>query len=185
MLNARRSALLRSLKKPLLALALISVPLALGGLSGCGDGGTATDACFDYASFKADPAVTFKAGVLPIFQRSCTFSGSCHGVQNAPAPAQHYYGPAMGTTALDTDIVAIFAESVGKPAVDEPAMKVIEAGKPETSFMMYKLDGLDCEALKCSEMKTCLGSMPQNSPQLSVADRNIIRSWIKNGAMNN
>jgi len=169
---------------PLLALSLIGVPLALSGLSGCGDGGGA-DVCFDYTTFKADAAVTFKGSVLPIFQRSCTFSGTCHGMQNAPSPAQHYLGPAMGTAAMAADIQQIFTEAVGKPAVDEPAMKVIDPGKPETSFMMYKVDGLECETLKCIGMKTCFAPMPQNSPQLSLADRNIIRSWIKNGAMNN
>lgn len=193
MANARQFSLLRSVKKTVLMLALASAPLALVLVAGCGGGGTSggggsggSAACFDYASFKGDAAVTFSAKVLPIFQRSCGVSSSCHQNETPPSPAQHYFGPKMGTATTPAQITTIFMQSVGVASTDNPDMKIIDPGKPETSFIMYKLDDeVKCSKLTCAAKNECLGSMPQGAAILSQADRDTIRSWIKNGALNN
>lgn len=199
MVNARQSAVLRSLKKPVLLFCLVGVPLATGGasaLSGCGGGGgtggggggsgSTGDACFDYTTFKADSTVTFKDKVLPLMQRSCGISTSCHQSESPSNAAQHYFGPAMGMTATQTQIDDIFKQSVGVASVSEPAMKVIDPSHPETSFIMYKLDNeLTCTKLNCAANGTCGTLMPQGSSMpLPQSERDIIRSWIANGAKN-
>jgi hypothetical protein len=78
--------------------------------------------------------------------------------------------------------------------VGNPDMKIIAAGDPAHSFMMYKLDGdptaadmsaeVSCPTLTCAANKTCGGSMPSGGPQLMPMDRDIIRRWIAQGAKN-
>src|SRR5215213_3490050 len=59
---------------------------ASGSAGSGGASGSAPDPnCFDYSSFDATmPVVSFKDDVLPIFQRSCGISTSCHGDASAP-----------------------------------------------------------------------------------------------------
>jgi hypothetical protein len=151
-----------------------------------GSGGSATrPACFDYAGFDGmSPAVSFSKEVLPILRNSCGFS-SCHGNVSPTDPARHYFGPSNGDPAPDmTQIAAIFAQSVGKPAALEPNLAVIEPGKPDKSFLLYKLDGASCTALPCAAKKTCGTSMPQSNPLLVATKVDAIRRWIAQGAKN-
>ena len=178
-----------------LAFSLVAMPLALasaGTLTACDGGGSggeggAADECFDYSAFKGDaPVASFKTDVLPIFRQSCGVSTSCHQSQSATDPAQHFLGPSKSMPDPDAmTIQAIFDGSVGVTAEKEPAMKVIDPGKPESSFLMYKLDGVKCADLKCAADNKCGTRMPQSSPQLTEAERDTIRRWIKQGAMNN
>lgn len=173
--------------------------------TGCGSSSSSSDStssgssgdspCFDTSSF-TPKQVSFSTDVLPIFQRSCGISSVCHQMNPPPAPNEPYLGPASGTVATMGEISTIIKGIVGVPAADEPDMDLVNPGHPEKSFMMYKLDATPnygfCSSLKCftsdcSAMATscpCLTSMPQNQPQLSLDDRNTIRSWIANGAMN-
>lgn len=168
---------------------LISVPFVLGiglGLSGCGDEstGTGSNTCFDYAAFNGmTPAVSFKTDVLPTFQQSCGLSNSCHGDQAGPAD-RPYLGPAMGIMASAADITAIFNANVNADAV-HASMKIVAPGKPEASFLMYKLDGsFSCSGVTCAAAG-CGTSMPQGSGALSESSRDAIRRWIAQGAQNN
>jgi hypothetical protein len=169
------------------------------GSSSAGSGSSDGD-CGDYATFDGtSPTVQFKADVLPIFRQSCGISSSCHGSASPPPPpGQHYLGPAVADAAPDAaDIMAIIDGIVGQKSVDEPEMNVVTAGSPQTSFMMYKLDGpnnpestnpddtiVDCSTLKCTASMTCLLPMPQGGPQLPAAERDTIRRWIAQGAKN-
>lgn len=181
-----------------LVLGLTSVVAACGGGgggTGGGTGGNAPAGCFDYASFDGtSSAVSFSADVLPILRNSCGLSSSCHGNESGPG-GQHFYGLANSAGAMTAaQIQAIFDQSVGKPAVADPSMKTIAAGKPEQSFLLYKLDGdpdatdvtaqLSCATLKCADDKSCLSAMPEGGPQLPAATRDIIRRWIAQGAKN-
>jgi hypothetical protein len=168
-----------------------------GGTAGSttGTGGDAPNGCFDYASFDGtSPAVGFAADVLPILRNSCGLSSSCHGNEAGPG-GQHFYGLANSAGAMTpAQIQAIFDQSVDKPAVADPSMKIIAAGKPEQSFLLYKLDGdpnakdalaqVSCATLKCAEDKSCLSSMPQGGPALPSDKRDTIRRWIAQGAKN-
>ena len=159
-----------------------------------GTGGAAPTDCFDYTTFDGTATtVHFAADVLPILRGSCGLSTSCHGQENNPAKDQHYYGPKLSDPApTAAQIQEIFDQSVGKPAVNEPSMSVIAAGDPEHSFLMYKLDApdakgkgkVDCALLPCAAGDNCGTPMPQGGPDLPLAKRNIIRSWIAQGAKN-
>jgi hypothetical protein len=167
------------------------------GTAGGSPTGPAND-CFDYSTFDGgSPAVSFKADVLPIWRLSCGLSTSCHGNPSPTVVGQHYYGPPMSAPEPSAaDITKILAGTVGVDSVDEPEMAVVKAGDPAHSFMMYKLDGdpsniaagVNCKtALQCATASPngCLESMPQGGPELGLAQRNTIRSWIAQGAQNN
>jgi hypothetical protein len=190
----------------LLAASFIAVSAALGvsSLTACGGsgsgggngGGSAVNDCFDYTSFDGTtPSVSFKTDVLPIFRNSCGLSDACHGSESGSG-AQHFYGLANSKGDMTaTQIQEIFDQAVGKDAVDNPGMSIIAAGAPGNSFMMYKLDGdpnnsdlaaqVTCSKLSCASDKSCGEAMPQGGPALSADERNVIRRWIAQGAMNN
>lgn len=177
-------------------LSLVSVTFGVvGALGGCGgesDGDTADGAaCFDYSTFDGTtPATTFKADVLPIFQRSCGLSPTCHGDPTSPVEGNQqrtYLGPPQTETATQDQIDAIMAANVNKTSIKGAPMKLITPGDPENSFNMHKMDGL------CAANKPCEGvgpgsgcgeTMPQKSAILSEDERNIIRRWIAQGAKN-
>lgn len=153
--------------------------------SSSGSGGSSESGCFNYAGFDGmSPKVTFSKDVLPIFRNSCGFS-SCHGNASPTESTRHYYGPGNSEPTPDmTQIAAIFEQSVSKPAVEEPSLSIIEPGKPDKSFLLYKLDGASCASLPCAAKKTCGVSMPQGNPLLEGEKRDTIRRWIAQGAKN-
>jgi hypothetical protein len=167
-----------------------------GGSGAMGGGSSSGGDCFDYTSFDGtNPSVSFKSDVLPIFRNSCGLSDACHGNETGSG-AQHFYGLANSKGDMTAaQIQEIFDQSVGKDSVDEPSMKVIAAGAPGNSFLMYKLDGdptnndpgaqVTCSKLSCASSKSCGEAMPQGGPALSADERNTIRKWIAQGAMNN
>lgn len=170
------------------------------GTSGCGGnggsgtggaGGTVDPAtvCFDYSTFDPESlvAVSFKTDVLPILQRSCGLSTSCHGDASAPKKAQPYLGPNKNTTATPDDITKILAGTVGVKSVADPMMDVIKVGDPEHSFLMYKIDGQTlCEKLSCAATDDCGTIMPQGYKEpMDESERMRIRYWIAQGAANN
>lgn len=159
----------------------------------CGSSSSIND-CFDYTKFdSATPTVSFRTDVLPIFRNSCGLSSVCHGSTSPETPAQHYYGPKKTDPApSDSDIAMILADAVGVSSVDEPDMPIIDPGHPETSFMMYKLDGdpqsasgVNCSKLKCTAKASCGTAMPQSGNILPEETRDVIRRWIAQGAKDN
>jgi hypothetical protein len=203
-----------------LLLGLLPLTILLGafglGSAACGSSssGSAND-CYDYTTFTGStPAVSFKTDVLPIFQASCALSTSCHGCDPTMTPGCTTGGisPFLGTPMADgtptaMQIAAIISATVGKAStaqastvdpstmVGNPDMMIVAAGSPQTSFMMYKLDGdpnaadptqeVTCATLTCTAGKTCGLAMPSGGPQLAQASRDTIRRWIAQGAMNN
>jgi hypothetical protein len=213
------------MRKPRLFLGILPLTFLLGayglgalGLGGCSSGGSSSNDCFDYSTFTASPtSVSFNGEVLPIFRTSCALSTSCHGCDpTMPGGAGCTNGgisPFLGIGTSDgaltpAQVAAIFAQTVGQPAalqssiipggpamVGNPDMKIIAAGDPQHSFMMYKLDGdpnasnlnaeVSCATLTCASTTSCGQSMPSGGPQLDAASLNTIRTWIAQGAMNN
>lgn len=164
-----------------------------GGAGGTGGTGGSTTAfkseCFDYAGFDPNTsvAVSFKTDVLPIFQRSCGLSDSCHGNASVPKALQPYLGPNKDTTATAENIAQILAGIVGKKSVTEPSMDLVAASDPEHSFLMYKLDGeVLCDKLSCAANNKCGDIMPQGyKTPMKEEERMTIRYWIAQGAANN
>lgn len=119
------------------------------------------------------PVTSLRNDVMPIFDQSCTFS-SCHSSLN----------PAAGLN-LGTDAGTVRTNLVGRPAQqDMPLMALVDAGDPEGSFLMHKLDGDFCAYPQC-DGGFCGLSMPQGSPLLPVETRDVVRRWIAQGALDN
>jgi hypothetical protein len=158
------------------------------GNSGGGGAGGGGAVCFDYSSFDGTkPAVSFKGDVLPILQRSCGVSTSCHGDSSAPNEDRPFLGPNMSTTATADDIAIILGGIVDVDSYLEADMKVVKPSDPEHSFIMHKLDDtLECDVLTCTAKKECGGIMPQGADKpLDLAERDLVRRWIAQGAANN
>lgn len=159
-----------------------------GGGGEGGSGGGAASACFDYASFDGTkPAVSFKDEVLPILQRSCGVSSSCHGDSTAPNENRPYLGPNKSTMATDQDITIILGGLVDVGSFYETSMSLVKPNDPENSFLMHKLDDtLSCDKLECAANKDCGGIMPQGAEEpLAITERDLVRRWIAQGAANN
>jgi hypothetical protein len=195
------------------ALSLISAACGGSSASGSGGGSNQTGDCFDYTGFAATtPTVTFSAEVLPIFRRSCGISTACHGCDNMGTPGctspgyQPYLGTSMTDSAPTPTQIAAIITSVQMPAalqtstfdqsmVGDPDMAIVSPSHPEKSFMLYKLDGsfpttpdnseVTCSTLTCAAGMSCGSAMPSGGPGLSSSDRDTIRRWIAQGAMNN
>jgi hypothetical protein len=196
-----------------LALAVLGLTAANVNVVGCGGGssgsggGSQADPCFDYAGYDGTmPATHFKADVLPIFRRSCGISDSCHGPDstghiNLPSN-QPYLGPPDGgkdPTQADIDMIldGIIGRSAEIPGTPDPkpepdGFKMVDPSHPETSFLMWKIDAVFnsdgtstfCKDLKCAGSNSCGDSMPQGGPELESGDKETIRRWIAQGAMN-
>ncbi|WP_437734628.1 hypothetical protein [Sorangium sp. So ce1335] len=151
----------------------------------CGDDGESppgATACFDYSKFDgATPEVSFRTDVLPVFQRGCAFSSTCHGAE-AGSAGFAYLGPPLSEQATDAQIDAIVAQNVGVPSRAPSGMARIAAGDPANSFLMHKLDGtLTCGDLECAA-DDCGRTMPAGGDLLPAAERDAIRRWIQQGA---
>jgi hypothetical protein len=162
--------------------------------SGTGGGGGAdcveigADGCFDQACF-SEPAepVSFAADVLPIFEQSCSLSAACHGnptSPNGPSGYQPYLGE-VNPEMTPSDVALIFSTNVDQPSVGSPNLKIVDPGKPESSYLMKKMDGdLGCGSLQCAG-GDCKDVMPQGSGVLPRETRDVVRGWILAGAENN
>jgi hypothetical protein len=161
------------------------------------------------------PSVSFKTDVLPIFRTSCGISSVCHGCDTTADPGctKPGFNPYLGTSMTQgppsaTQIMAILTATVNAPAgiqtsttpdakmVGNPDMMIVKAGDPSHSFMTYKLDGnfptnptsndVTCASLTCAASQSCGQAMPSAAGMpLPESERDIIRRWIAQGAMNN
>jgi len=103
----------------------------------------------------AESRVSFKADVLPIFKDQCS---ACH------TPGGE------GTTASGLDLTTY--EGIMKGTKYGP---MIIPGNPDYSNLMWLLDWKASPQLR----------MPHGKAQLPVAQRDTIRTWIRQGAKNN
>jgi hypothetical protein len=160
-----------------------------GEVDACGTGGADGGACIGPYVSCADltaPEVSFATDVLPIIQPSCAIAGStCHGT---PDVATTQARPYLGSYDGGTDAAAVVTGLVGVTSNEDPTMPEVTMGDPETSFLMHKLDGDQCQ-FDCKASKTqytdCGQQMPYSSPPLDESQRDTIRRWIAQGAKNN
>jgi len=110
---------------------------------------------FTRAAKAADPPVSFQEDVLPVFQIRCA---SCH------SPT----GEGYKASGLDLTTYK------GVMAGTKFGAMVI-AGDPDSSNLMRLLDWKVSAQLR----------MPHNKKQLSVCDRDEVRTWIREGAKDN
>jgi hypothetical protein len=145
-------------------------------------------ACFDAATCFAQPptGVSFRDDLLPLLQRSCSLSTACHANPESPTTNEGYK-PYLGNKKGDgeSDIAAIRAAIIDVEAWGDPSRNVVAPGDWEHSYFMNKMDGAlgDCPDLDCLD---CGRLMPQGSPKpLPIAERNLFRAWIAEGALDN
>jgi hypothetical protein len=128
-----------------------------------GTGATATDTSDADFAVRAAQAVSFAGEILPIFGASCD-GAQCHDASN---PAE----------SLDLTQPAAHGALVGIASVQCPSVQLVNAGNPDQSYLVWKLQGAGpCFA----------GSvMPKGLPLLSSTQIQLVRDWIANGAPNN
>jgi hypothetical protein len=129
------------------------------------------------------PTVTFVNDVVPIFNRSCGLSLSCHGDPGQNQGAHLFLGSNKDAGANNP--AQVHANIVNVVSVDLPTMNIVTPGDPTNSFMMHKLDADQCKFDSQCTHGTCQLSMPQSNPTLDVATRDTIRRWIAQGAQSN
>jgi hypothetical protein len=149
------------------------------------------------------PIISFRKDVLPIFQSSCATNGtSCHGGDSAMQPMT-VGALILGSVDGGAPSMSVVAGLVGVGAAEAATtsfmstMNLVTAGDPANSFLMHKMDNDQCTLEsqcmayklaypKCgSLMPNVLDPMKMTAVQLPVAQRDIVRAWIKQGAKDN
>jgi hypothetical protein len=169
-----------------------------GGAGGSAGGGGAgksgsTPSCqpFDYSNYQAPAGkLTLKADIMPIFLDTATAScvlSVCHGNSAPNAPK---LGPSNGM--VDAAGLDAIRNALLAPSTQAPSLKIVDAGKPEDSYLLHKLDGtfttannvskLNCMGLACQGSVGCGERMPQLLGKLPADKIGKIRDWIKQGA---
>lgn len=178
--------MLRPSASSLLFSILASAALALGAttLASCSSSSSApAAACSAYvvpAGTDLTTVTSFKKDVLPILVQSCAFT-SCHGEPNGTNNGI-FLGlkpPATSDTAM------VVAGMVNAKAKELPAMNFVTPSDPTNSYVMHKIDGDNCVYDKMCTDGTCQKTMPMGGDLLLVAQRDIIRRWIAQGAQDN
>ena len=109
----------------------------------------------------ANTPISFAADVQPIFSRSCAKSG-CH----AGAVLQQGLSLESGKS---------YALLVRVASTEDPALKRVEPGRSDLSYLVKKLEGSGLGA-----------RMPADGPPfLPDAEVQLIKDWIDQGAPNN
>lgn len=127
------------------------------------DGTPAKEAAVDGAAADSAAGVSFSGQIQPIFTSSCA-SSSCHGGS----------APAAG---LDLQAGQAHAALVGVQSAQCTTLKRVQAGQPDQSYLMQKLEGSG----------TCFSGdpMPKGGAPLGAANISLVKSWISEGAKNN
>jgi len=151
--------------------------VAISCTSSSGGGPTCNDyqapAGFDTAA----PVVSFANDVMPIFGQSCAFS-TCHGSST---------GRANGVF-LGKDAARVYTAIVDVRGDELQTMPFVKAGDPRASYLMRKMDGSQCALdAQCTggSCQLSMPKMPKNESLLEVAQRDIVRRWIVQGAKQN
>jgi hypothetical protein len=179
-------------------------------LSGCGDDedGNGPAGCYDYGSVDTQVCggglCSFATDVIPIFQVSCSLSGSCHSNRVATPngeglvlgpPATEMGSPVMATP---MEIAEVHAAILDVASV-RSELPLVVPGDPGGSWLMAKAEYEDigdwgssgvavCQAVYDACLDTAKGCgvmMPQTGPKLEEERLAILRAWIAGGAPNN
>jgi hypothetical protein len=118
--------------------------------------------------FEAEFAITTPGATGPTLDEIQTnvFTPICSGCHT---------GPAGGTLPAGMDLSdadASFANLVGVASLQEPSLSRVEAGDPDNSYLVHKIEGTASTG----------GQMPLGGPPLDQAVIGDIRQWIADGA---
>lgn len=113
---------------------------------------------------------SFATDIVPVLQKSCGLSSSCHASTRPPL-----LGPSIDAAAMRDGLV-------GRPSRALPTMPYVTPSKPEESFLLHKLDGDACMFdVKCTQ-GDCGDPMPLDGAPMARETRALIRRWIAAGA---
>jgi hypothetical protein len=169
---------------------------AVGGMGGFGGaaggmGGTPQPMCdfLDYtdsALFAAAP-VSFADDVVPIFQNDCTGNGSsCHSTSDPTPSAGLALAPPATLTPTPSQLDDTYAALVDADS-GRSSLPFVSPGDPAGSFLLIKLE-YDTPSLCMPETATCSPSCGRRMPAgagalpIAAADKQILRTWIRDGA---
>ena len=93
------------------------------------------------------------------------------------------HGGAGGLAGLDS-CNSGWTSLVGVSSTELPTMHRVEPGDPATSWLIQKLDGTQAGFTAGCVGGSCGAQMPLGQSPLSPAVRDVIRTWIANGAAN-
>jgi hypothetical protein len=139
--------------------------------------------------------VSFMTDVAPIFQASCATGGtSCH---SDAGKMPNGFPLVLGGAASVTPGM-IVTNLVNVKSGEDPSLNLVTPNDPVSSYLMHKLDGDQCGfATACNAgllgaaypncgvfMPNAIPPMTTSSP-LTGPQRETVRAWIKQGAMNN
>jgi len=135
---------------------LLCATCALTACAGNGDGLDENGRPLDEDTGTLQP--TFRSIQDRVFTPVCT---GCHAGAAAP----------LG---LRLDEASSYALLVNAASVEVPALRRVQPGNPDASYLIQKLEGTAARGAR----------MPLNSPPLPAATIAVIRQWIANGAPN-
>jgi hypothetical protein len=178
--------------------AWLAQAVSMGALVACADArppeepsgsGGAPNQCTLPACPGMDPtgegsAASFRQDVLPTIQRNCT-DFLCHGNEIAAAAGLYLGRPPPAVV----DASVLVASLVGMRSRTAPALDLVTAGSPSTSFLLLKVEGcqnalgLSCKPqLGSHSGEPCGDVMPQGARPICTNERRLMSSWIAAGA---
>jgi len=144
----------------------------------------------DLGAASAGTTVSFATDLIGeqqgTFRHSCSLT-ACHGVPEF-AQAGLYLGPGLGKPLPPGITSGGIVANLRRAAVAAPGWQLVVPGDPDNSFLMQKVNGCFDRVLpSCTEARgvcdqACGDPMPPGG-QLAVPDREKIRQWILQGAM--
>jgi hypothetical protein len=151
-------------------LGVLAAELVLGCVAlGCGAPSSDEASCQVPLELPVDSAPpTTATEVLPIVTQRCALGGC------------HLSAPGAGGLVLDVSSSAWVSAMVSVPSEESPSMDLISPGRPEQSWVVYKVFGA-LSSCTCSPTLGCGIEMPFGA-SLSQDERDTIVSWIKSGA---
>jgi hypothetical protein len=111
------------------------------------------------------PPATFSSGVRPILVNNCAVAG-CHV---GPDPQQ----------GMDLSPAVAYSNIVNVPARELPSMMRVRPFQPDSSYLVHKVQGTHVLVGGSG------ARMPLGAPPLAQQEIDLIRSWIRQGALNN
>lgn len=159
-----------------------------------GNGGNGEACPYDYSTFQqTKPEVSLRNDLLKAggtLRFSCSFDTTCHGSESR-SQANLYLGTSGNAPLTEEQINLVYENLVNHPSAAAPTIPLVDPGKPENSFVMMKLDGC-LEDTRCVDANSrlteepCGSLMPEgNKDPLPKEERDLIRTWIAQGAPNN
>jgi len=161
-----------------------------GGSGGADTGGSASSSagvgggCQPYqvpaGTDLTTPTVSLKNDVVVgIFNASCG-AAACHGSPTGLGVVQ------LGSeTAAGADASQVRTGLVGVDSAELATMPYVTAGDPTKSYLMHKMDGDQCQFDAQCAGASCLATMPNGGVVLPVPQRDVVRRWIAQGALDN